>query len=74
MPALKPLLVVLKRFLAHHDLNEPYRGGLSSYGLLVMLLGFLRHIDTKQSKGYLLTRFLKQYAGLDVLNYAVSSL
>lgn len=45
-------ILVLKKFLALRDLNSPYHGtiiyhkqqiigGLSSYGLLVLLIGFL---------------------------------
>jgi len=39
---LKPLLLVLKFFLHQHALNEPYTGGLGSYGLTLMLVNFLQ--------------------------------
>jgi len=32
-----PLVLVLKKFLAFIDLNTPFLGGLSSYGLILLL-------------------------------------
>ena len=37
-PVLKALALVLKDFLVKQDLNEPYAGGLSSYGLTLMII------------------------------------
>jgi DNA polymerase sigma len=42
LPEFRPLMFVLKQFLREHDLNEPYRGGLSSYSLSLMVIGFLQ--------------------------------
>lgn len=36
-PALQALAVVLKQFLVMKGLNSPYSGGLSSYGLVLLL-------------------------------------
>jgi hypothetical protein len=36
-PQLVPLTLILKRFLAHRNLDDPYTGGLSSYGLFLMV-------------------------------------
>jgi len=38
---LKPLCLVLKQFLAHKGLNNAYHGGLSSYGLILMIVHIL---------------------------------
>eukprot|EP00944_MAST-04C_sp_MAST-4C-sp1_P015732 g15732.t1 len=38
---LKPLCLVLKQFLAHKGLNNAYNGGLSSYGLILMMVHIL---------------------------------
>lgn len=44
-PPLVPLTLVLKQFLSEKGLNDPYTGGLSSYGLVIMVVNFLqRHI------------------------------
>ena len=40
-PFIKPLILTLKKFLSQRDLNSPYHGGLSSYGLILMLVAFL---------------------------------
>jgi DNA polymerase sigma len=40
--ALRPLLLVLKSFLARKALSESYTGGLSSYSLLLLLTRFLQ--------------------------------
>jgi hypothetical protein len=37
-PALHPLTLVLKQFLVEKGLNDPFTGGLSSYGLVLMLV------------------------------------
>eukprot|EP00940_MAST-03C_sp_MAST-3C-sp2_P001178 g1178.t1 len=40
-PALVPLTLVLKQFLVAKGLNDPYTGGLSSYGILLMVAAVL---------------------------------
>mmetsp|Transcript_41509 Transcript_41509/g.66695 ORF Transcript_41509/g.66695 Transcript_41509/m.66695 type:complete len:1210 (-) Transcript_41509:407-4036(-) len=42
-PVLPPLLLVLKQFLNQRGLGTGYTGGLSSYGLLLLVVCFLRH-------------------------------
>ena len=44
-PDVKPLTLVLKQFLAERSLDKPYLGGLSSYGLLLLVLRFLQSQD-----------------------------
>jgi DNA polymerase sigma len=39
-PAIRPILLVLKQLLKEQDLNEVYRGGISSYGLFHMVLSY----------------------------------
>jgi non-canonical poly(A) RNA polymerase PAPD5/7 len=68
-PVLRPLTLVLKQFLALRLLNEVYRGGLGSYGLLCMLVSFLQmHPSVKSGQllpeenlGILLMDFLELY-------------
>ena len=40
--SLKPLVLVLKNILKISNLNDPYKGGLSSYGLILMIVSFLQ--------------------------------
>jgi len=40
-PALVPLTLILKQFLVAKGLNDPYTGGLSSYGTLLMVAAVL---------------------------------
>ncbi|VDL79537.1 unnamed protein product [Nippostrongylus brasiliensis] len=40
-PVVEPLILVLKQFLILRRLNTTYTGGLSSYGLILMLINFL---------------------------------
>lgn len=49
LPALRPLLTVLKTVLHQRDLAEVYTGGLGSYALLVMVAAFL--VDKQHSGG-----------------------
>ena len=49
-PVLKPLMLVLKQLLKVNGLNSPRHGGLGSYSLLMLIVGFLQ---LKQSDNYL---------------------
>lgn len=41
---LRPLVLVLKQFLYSIEMNDTYKGGLSSYSLILMLVAFLQVI------------------------------
>ena len=46
---LKPIILALKTLLKNGSLNDTYKGGLSSYGLTLMIVSFLQsQIDNKQ--------------------------
>lgn len=72
---LKPLIFVIKLYLAQRGLGETYRGGIGSYLLAVMVTSFLQHHpilranDTQRRTGlgHLLYGFFKHY-GVD-FNY-----
>ena len=42
MPALRPLVLVVKAFLAQKDLNSAAKSGLSSYALICMAISFVQ--------------------------------
>lgn len=65
MPALKSLALVLKQFLYLQNLNDTYTGGLSSYCLVVLIVGFLQACASEgdQDVGELLITLLKFYGG-----------
>ena len=39
---LKPIILALKTLLKNGGLNDPYKGGLSSYGLILMVVSFIQ--------------------------------
>ena len=41
MSSLRPMVLVLKKLLAARNLNDPFSGGLSSYGLCLMVMFLL---------------------------------
>lgn len=43
-PFLKPLAIILKKYLALKSLNSAFQGTLSSYGLVLMLLALLKDL------------------------------
>ena len=46
---LKPIILALKTLLNNSNLNNPYTGGLSSYGLILMVVSFIQsQIDSKK--------------------------
>ncbi|XP_062229516.1 uncharacterized protein LOC133927191 isoform X3 [Phragmites australis] len=62
-PAVLPLALILKKFLADRSLDHPYSGGLSSYCLVLLIVRFLQHEHhlgrpINQNLGSLLMDFL----------------
>ncbi|KAK6142937.1 hypothetical protein DH2020_023285 [Rehmannia glutinosa] len=62
-PAVTPLTLVLKQFLADRSLDQSYSGGLSSYCLILLITRFLQHEHhhgrpINQNYGSLLMDFL----------------
>jgi DNA polymerase sigma len=41
-PALHPLVVTLKYLLSVKGLNKPFKGGISSYSLLIMTAAYIK--------------------------------
>ena len=71
---IEPLILVLKQMLKVNQLNDPYKGGLSSYGLLLMIVAFiqfrkLNKVRTPQNinLGNILLDFLHYYG--EILQY-----
>ncbi|CBY24115.1 unnamed protein product [Oikopleura dioica] len=65
-PALRYLVLVLKQFLLQRDMNEVWTGGISSYGLILMVVSFLQHQGADNTGddvnlGVLLIKFLRFY-------------
>lgn len=42
LPALRPLVLVIKAFLSQRSMNEVYSGGLGSYSVICMVISFLQ--------------------------------
>ncbi|CAJ0944134.1 unnamed protein product, partial [Mesorhabditis belari] len=65
-PSLEPLVFFLKQYLSERLLNYTFRGGLSSYGLILMTnydhLRYLGYEDPRVNLGILLLRFLEIFA------------
>jgi len=58
-PVLRPLVIVLKVYLAQRELKDPSRGGLGSYTLILMIIFFLKQRAPKTGDlGLLLVSFL----------------
>ena len=69
---LKPVTLVLKQLLYKTELNDPYKGGLSSYGLILMVVSFLQSLiikdvygSIKDNYGKILIEFLRFYTNFD---------
>ena len=61
-PALEYLVLLLKQFLLQRDMNEVWTGGISSYGLILMVVSFLQNHDAGDSNlGVLLIEFFQLY-------------
>jgi len=71
---IEPLILVLKQMLKVNGLNDPYKGGLSSYGLLLMIVAFIQfrklnkvRIPQNINLGNILLDFLHYYG--EILQY-----
>lgn len=42
-PQLRSLIFVLKKFMYSVNIYDPYTGGLSSYGLILMIVAFMQN-------------------------------
>ena len=42
LPALRPLIVIIKMFLSSRGLNEVFKGGLGSYSIICMVISFIQ--------------------------------
>ena len=70
--SLKPLVLSIKNILKRANLNDPYKGGISSYGLILMIIFFLKQqsfsgIDislgeNNSNLGFLFFNFLQFYS------------
>ena len=70
--SLKPLVLAIKNILKRANLNDPYKGGISSYGLILMIVFFLQKQkstgidispgDNNCNLGKLFFEFIKFYA------------
>ncbi|KAF9011312.1 hypothetical protein BDQ17DRAFT_1272836 [Cyathus striatus] len=53
MPALKPLVLIMKGFLKQRGLADPSRGGIGSYAVILMCISFLQLNPSKRPKEYI---------------------
>ena len=76
-PALRPLLMVVKCFLAQRSLNEVYTGGLGSYAVLLLVVSHLQMLSynyprVQANLGSVLIEFFHLYGRL--FNLCVSGI
>lgn len=76
-PSLQYLVLVLKQFLYEHDLNSSYKGGLSSYSLVLWVAALLNSMaNVSENLGELLIEFFRFFGtefdpctiGVNILN------
>jgi DNA polymerase sigma len=67
-PNLKIMALLFKKFLSLKNLNKPYKGGLSSYSLIQMILAVLHIIERdnlflniKMSLSMIFKKFVWEY-------------
>jgi len=74
---LKPLALVLKQYLVEKGLNDPFVGGLTSYGLVIMIVSILqKHFPhgipaDKRVLGTAFVLFLREFAQFGVAQRGV---
>ncbi|KAJ6541593.1 hypothetical protein B0H19DRAFT_1173733 [Mycena capillaripes] len=53
MPALRPLILIVKAFLSQRNLNNAAYGGLGSYAVILMCISFLQLNPSKRPQDYI---------------------
>jgi len=79
-PALEYLVLPLKQLMHITQLNDPYQGGLTSYGLVLMVVAYLQFkkyrgisIDmTEPNLGSLLLDFMYYFSNIDLSQTQIS--
>ena len=79
-PALEYLVLPLKQLMQITQLNDPYQGGLTSYGLVLMVVAYLQFkkyrgmsIDlTEPNLGSLLLDFMFSFSNIDFSQTQIS--
>jgi DNA polymerase sigma len=79
-PALEYLVLPLKQLMQITQLNDPYQGGLTSYGLVLMVVAYLQFKKsrglsielTEPNLGYLLLDFIYYYSSMDLTQFQIS--
>lgn len=69
LPALRPLVLVVKSFLSQRSMNEVYTGGLGSYSIVCLIISFLQlhpkirrgEMDAMKNLGVLVMEFFELY-------------
>lgn len=61
MPGMTSMVLLLKQYLQERGLNNSYTGGLSSYGLTLMVISYLQLFGAKKNMGLLLIDILDYY-------------
>lgn len=78
--ALEYLVIIVKQILKNNDLNDPFKGGISSYGIVLMIVAYLQHEQEKKyvdlsikgdNLGKLLYGFLSYYSNFDEKRYYI---
>ena len=66
---IKPIILILKRFMKINKLNSSFHGGLSSYSLFLLLLSYMKYIKSliipKNTLGYYLYGFFEFYSNFN---------
>mmetsp|Transcript_16647 Transcript_16647/g.22481 ORF Transcript_16647/g.22481 Transcript_16647/m.22481 type:complete len:150 (-) Transcript_16647:886-1335(-) len=78
-PCLREVGVLLKEFLSIHDLNSAYRGGISSYSAVLLIVAYMNNFNLQQSPhitpSRLLMGFLDFYSNcFDPKLYGINTL
>jgi len=78
-PCLREVGILLKEFLSLHDLNSAYRGGISSYSAILLIVAYMKNFKLQQSRkitpSRLLMGFLDFYSNcFDAKLYGINTL
>ena len=70
---IRPMILVLKRYMQLNKLNSSFHGGISSYSLFLLILAYIKENNNDESLGKKLYGFFEYYGNFIFSMYSVNA-
>lgn len=70
---IRPMILVLKRYMQLNKLNSSFHGGISSYSLFLLILAYIKENNNDESLGKKLYGFFEYYGNFIFSMYSINA-